>query len=180
MKRALLVIDVQNEYFDGKLPVTYPEGSFANILNVMDAAVTHNIPVIVVRHGSKDADALYFKTQSYEWELHPEIEQKNHQLLIDKEWPDSFAGTGLDEWLKKNMIDTVTICGYMTHMCCDTTARRAFHLGYNVEFLSDATGTLTLSTASGSVQDKELHNTVLVIQERFSTIMTSRKWQESL
>ncbi|MGE5677325.1 MAG: cysteine hydrolase, partial [Pseudomonadota bacterium] len=32
MKRVLLVIDVQNEYFTGKLPVTYPEGSLDNII----------------------------------------------------------------------------------------------------------------------------------------------------
>jgi nicotinamidase-related amidase len=53
MKRALLVIDVQNEYFSGALPVTHPEGSLDNILKAMDAASQSGIPVVVVRHSSR-------------------------------------------------------------------------------------------------------------------------------
>ena len=48
MKRALLVIDVQNEYFSGKLPVTYPENSFENIIKVIDFANENKIPVIII------------------------------------------------------------------------------------------------------------------------------------
>jgi nicotinamidase-related amidase len=52
----------------------------------------------------------------------------------------------------------------MTQMCCDTTARRAFHSGYAVEFLSDATGTLSFKNEAGFVTDEELHRSILVIQ----------------
>ncbi len=70
-------------------------------------------------------------------------------LLIEKNLPGSFTGTGLEEWLRERGITTVTIAGYMTHMCCDTTARQAVHRGFDVEFLSDATGTLPLSNSAG-------------------------------
>ena len=53
MKRALLVIDVQNEYFTGKMPVSYPAGSLDNILHAMDSARAHGVPVVVVRCGSE-------------------------------------------------------------------------------------------------------------------------------
>ena len=63
--------------------------------------------------------------------------------------PGSFTGTALEQWLRERGITTVAIAGYMTHMCCDTTARQAVHRGFNVEFLSDATGTLPLSNSGG-------------------------------
>ena len=52
MKRGLLVIDVQNEYFTGKLPVSYPPGSFANILRAMDPARSHRVSVAVIQHSA--------------------------------------------------------------------------------------------------------------------------------
>ncbi len=60
MRRALLVIDVQNEYFTGRLPVTYPEGSLGNILKAMDTALGSGVPVVVIRHTSTEPDAKAF------------------------------------------------------------------------------------------------------------------------
>ena len=182
MKRALLVIDVQNEYFSGKLPVTYPAGSFENILQAMDAAKEYGIPVAVIQHQAIQEDSPVFRFRSPEWELHPEIacrtnEKSPREILIEKTLPGSFTGTGLEPWLKENGIDTVTISGYMTQMCCDTTARQAYHRGYKVEFLSDATGTLDFSNNAGSVTAEELHRAILVTQaQRFSAVMKTEKW----
>jgi nicotinamidase-related amidase len=176
MKRALLVIDVQNEYFFGKLPVSYPPESLNNILRAMDTAAKNRIPVVVIRHQALSDDSPVFRKGSPEWELHPEVAGRHSDVLIEKNWPDSFHETRLEEWLKNNGIDTLTVCGYMTQMCCDTTARRAFHLGYAVEFLSDATGTLAFNTEAGSVTGEELHRAILVTQSRFSKVVTTDKW----
>lgn len=176
MKRALLVIDVQNEYFTGKLPVSYPPGSMDNILAAMDTATTNQIPVVVIQHAAKSETSPVFRKGSPEWELHPDVNRRHRDTLIEKNWPDSFTETKLEEWLKGNGIDTLTICGYMTQMCCDTTARRAFHLGYAVEFLSDATGTLSFENEAGAVTDEELHRAILVTQNRFSKVMKTNDW----
>ena len=176
MKRALLVIDVQNEYFSGKLPVSYPSGSIENIIKVMESAAASNTSVVVIRHAAKAADAPVFQKGTPEWELHPEIEKRRRDVLIEKNWPDSFTETGLEEWLRNKGIDTLTVCGYMTHMCCDTTARRAYHLRFSVEFLADATGTLALSSEFGSVTAEELHRAILVTQNRFCKVMTTDQW----
>lgn len=65
----------------------------------------------------------------------------------------------------------------MSHMCCDTTARQAMHLGFNVEFLSDATGTLAVSNSAGSVADEELHRSILVAQQMMiSTVLSTEEW----
>jgi nicotinamidase-related amidase len=174
--RALLVIDVQNEYFFGKLPVTHPPGSLNNILTAMDAAMINRIPVVVIQHSAKSQTSPVFQKGSPEWELHPDVEKRYRDVLIEKNWPDSFHETGLEEWLKSRDIDTLTVCGYMTQMCCDTTARRAFHLGYAVEFLSNATGTLSFNNEVGSVTDEELHRAILVTQTRFSKVMKTEDW----
>ncbi|MCX6153564.1 MAG: cysteine hydrolase family protein [Candidatus Kapabacteria bacterium] len=177
MKKALLVIDVQNEYFSGKLPVSYPQDSIDNILKVIDSAHKAGIFTIFVQHFSSATNAKAFVKESDEWELHPEIKKRKCQALIEKNYPGSFTGTNLDEILKGKGIDTVVICGYMTQTCCDTTSRQAFHLFYNVEFLSDATGTLDIDNYAGSVKAETLHNTILVIQaSRFSRVLTTEEW----
>ena len=95
--------------------------------------------------------------------------------------PGSFTGTDLDEWLKAQGLDTVTVAGYMTQICCDTTARQAMHLGYKVEFLNDATGTLNVTNSAGSVTAEELHRAILVSQQMFiSDVIDSKTWQARL
>ena len=66
-------------------------------------------------------------------------------------------------------------------MCCDTTARQAFHKGYSVEFLSDSTGTLNISNYAGDVTAEELHRSILITQAmRFSKVITVEGWIESI
>lgn len=181
MKRVLLVIDVQNEYFNGKLPVTYPEGSFSNILKAMDGAAAHQIPSIIIQHTASNPSSSTFVKGSLAWQIHPAVLLKPHLATVEKNLPGSFTGTDLEEILKKDAIDTITICGYMTQMCCDTTARQAFHLGYQVELLSDATGTLDIANEAGQVKAEELHRAILVTQAmRFSKVMSTEEWLNKL
>lgn len=180
-KRALLVIDVQNEYFTGKLPITYPAGSLANVLRAMDAARSKSMPVVAIQHASPQPDAAAFRKGSKEWELHPEIAARPHDVLIHKSLPGSFTGTELEIWLRRHGIGTVVIAGYMTQMCCDTTARQAAHLDFGVEFLADATGTLAIKNAAGAVSDEELHRAILVTQQmRFSQVIKTEDWVRQL
>jgi nicotinamidase-related amidase len=181
MKQALLVIDVQNEYFTGKLPVTFPEGSFENIVLAMDRASASRVPVAVIQHTSLAPEAATFRKGTPEWELHDAIKSRPYDILVEKNLPGSFTGTGLQKWLLEHNITTVTIAGYMTQMCCDTTARQAFHRGYAVNFLSDATGTLSVTNDAGTIQDADLHRAILVTQQMaFSRVMTTGTWTRSL
>lgn len=78
--------------------------------------------------------------------------------------------------LRKMNVDTIAICGYMTQMCCDTTARQAFHINFSVEFLLDATGTLDISNSAGTISAEELQNAILITQEmKFSRVLTTDK-----
>ncbi len=177
MKRALLVIDVQNEYFTGKLPVTYPQNSLERIEQAIDAANEAEIPVILVQHTAPQPDSATFRRSSQAWELRPEVAGRKHATVIEKNLPGSFTGTQLESWLREHNIDTVTISGYMTQLCCDTTARQAMHLGFGVEFLSDATGTLAFKNKAGAIDAEELHRAILVTQQaRFSSVLPTDAW----
>lgn len=180
MKRALLVIDVQNEYFTGALPITHPVGHLDTILRVMDAAAG-KIPTVVVQHHFPQPEMPFFQRGTPGWELHAEVAGRPRDLLVEKTLPGSFTGTQLEAWLREQGIDTVTVAGYMTHMCCDTTAREAAHRGFRVEFLSDATGTLPLTNTAGSVTAEELHRAILVAQQMLlSEVVATDTWLERL
>jgi nicotinamidase-related amidase len=178
VKRALLVIDVQNEYFPGgALPITFPEDSLARITDAMDGAAEAGIPIVVIQHGTDNPEAKAFLKGSPGWRLKGDVEVRKRAIVIEKTLPGSFTGTGLEAWLKENGIDTVAITGYMTQMCCDTTARQACHLGYAVEFLADATGTLDQSNSAGSISAEDLQRAILVTQQaRFSKVLTTDDW----
>lgn len=177
MKRALLVIDVQNEYFNGRLPITYPCKSLENILKSMDEASKYDIPIILIQHTALQKDSKTFVKGSNEWEIHNEIKKRKYNLFVEKNLPGSFTGTNLEDLLRKMNVDTIAICGYMTQMCCDTTARQAFHLNFSVEFLSDATGTLDISNNAGTISAEELQKAILITQEmKFSKVLTTDKW----
>ena len=175
--RALLVIDVQNEYFTGKLPVCYPKDTLPNVLSVIDVAKSHNIPVVIVQHTLLAKNATAFLKGSHGWKLHDSVKDIKPEYYVEKNYPSSFVGTNLQEWLEANNIDTVVISGYMTQFCCDSTAKYAMHLGYNVEFLSDATATLGFKNSAGEVSAQELHRAILVHQAaRFSYVLSTKEW----
>lgn len=177
MKRALLVIDIQNEYFSGKLPITYPENSFTNIINVMDYSIEKEIPVILIQHTNLGKDASTFIRGTDEWNFHNEVLKRDYHAIIEKNLPGSFTGTKLESYLREKGIDNLAICGYMTHMCCDTTARQAMHLGFGVEFLSDANGTINISNSAGKISAEDLQKAILITQStKFSKVITTDKW----
>lgn len=176
-QKALLVIDVQNEYFTGRLPVTYPKDSLGNIIRAMDHASKVGTPVAVIQHTAPSKDSPTFRRDSEEWKLHPDVERRKRDILIEKSLPGSFTGTKLERWLREQGVERVAICGYMTQMCCDTTARQAFHLGFQVDFLSDATGTLAVQNSAGSISDCDLHRAVLATMAmKFARVTRTEEW----
>lgn len=101
--------------------------------------------------------------------------------LIVKTLPSVFAKTDFDQWLKHNDIDTLTVIGYMTHNCNDSTAREAMHAGFSVEFLPDAAGSLPYRNRAGSASAEEIHRVVsVVMQSAYAAVMSTDEWIELL
>jgi len=182
MSRALLVIDVQNEYVSGRLPIAYPpvEESLAAIGEAMDAAAGRGIPIVVVQQTAPET-AEIFARGSVGFELHPTVGTRPFDHLVEKAQPSAFVGTDLAEWLAARDIDTVVIVGWMTQNCDDSTARDAAQRGLKVEFLADATGTLDFANEAGRASARQLHETTLIVlQSRFAAVATTTDWIAAL
>lgn len=178
MRRALIVIDVQHEYIDGRLPIGFPatDVSLPNIGSAMDVAAAAGIPVVVVQQVAPETSPL-FARGSHEFELHDVVGSRPHDVVIEKTLPSALAGTDLADWLTGRDIDTVTLVGYMTQNCVESTARDAAHRGLAVEVLSDATGTLDFANSQGAVSAEVLHRTVLVVlHSRFAAVTSTTDW----
>jgi len=176
--RALLVIDVQNEYVTGNLPIEYPDiqHSLANIGRAMDAAQLAGLPVVVVQNTSP-IGAPVFAKDSPGWEFHTVVSSRPYSHYIEKALPSAFAGTDLGEWLNQNHIDTLVVAGYMTHNCDDATIKHALHVGLAVEFLSDAAGSLPYENHAGRASAEEIHRVfAVVMQSRFAAVATTEEW----
>jgi len=182
VNRALLVIDVQNEYITGNLPIGFPplDVSLSNIGKAMDAATEAGIPVIAVQQSAPAASPI-FARGSHGFDLHPIVSSRGHDHLIEKTLPSCFTATDLADWLTDHDVDTVAIAGYMTQNCDESTARDAAHRGLKVEFLSDATGTLAMSNHAGSLGAEQLHTAVLmVLQSRFASVVSTDEWIDAV
>ncbi|QCP48377.1 cysteine hydrolase [Trinickia violacea] len=177
-RRALIVIDVQNEYVTGDLPIEYPDVnvSLANIGRAMDAAHAASVPVVVVQNFAP-ATAPIFARGSEGAELHPIVGSRPRAHYLEKSLPSAFTGTDLADWLKANTIDTLTVVGYMTHNCDASTINHALHAGYAVEFLSDATGSVPYENAAGFASAEEIHRVFsVVLQSRFAAVLGTDEW----
>jgi nicotinamidase-related amidase len=182
VKRALIVIDVQNEYFSGGLISDYP--SPATVLNniglAMDAARAAGVPVLVVQHTAPDGAPIFQKSQP-EWELHEVVKMRPYDQLIEKNQDSVFAGTDFATWLEQHQIDTLSILGYMTQNCNAATIYQAARLGYKVEMLGDASGAVAYKNAAGSASAEEIHRVFSVVfHSNVAAVCSTTEWIESI
>ena len=181
-RRALLVIDVQNEYFTGDMPIEYPavDISLPNIVKAMTTARAAGVPVIVVQHDAPE-DSPIFAKGSDGWQLHPQVAAFAADHHINKTMGSAFAGTDLRAWLADRGIDTLTVIGYMTHNCDAATIYHAAHDGLQVEFLQDASGTLPYANAGGSASAEEIHRVYsTVFHSNFAAVASTQAWHDAV
>lgn len=177
-RRALIVIDVQNEYVTGTLRIEYPEisTSLANVGKAMDCAKQHGIPIVVVQQNAPETSPIFAKG-SNAWQLHDTVASRPFDHRIEKNLPSAFPGTDLADWLSERGIDTLVVVGYMTHNCVDSTIRQAVHQGMAVEFLSDAAGSLPYANKAGALSAKAMHEAFCVVmQSRFAAVLDTDEW----
>ncbi|MDI3331889.1 MAG: isochorismatase family protein [Micrococcus sp.] len=179
-RRALIVIDAQQEYFAGLLPIHYPtrEESIARIAEAMDAAKQADIPVALVQHRAPAGSAV-FAPESATFALHPEIDQRaeNAAHRGTKSFASVFAGTGLEDWLHENEIDTITLTGYMTNNCIIASAVGAEPLGFSIEVLADATGAIDLANEAGTASAQQVHETIMaLLHSNWAAVATTADW----
>jgi nicotinamidase-related amidase len=134
--QALLIVDVQKGLFHGP-PVPHDaENTLGRINSLLSQARIAGVPVIFIQHDGTVKDGL--EPGSSDWQLHPELERKESDLVIRKTACDSFYGTRLLETLKGLSAREIIVCGYATEFCVETTVRRAASERFDVILASDA------------------------------------------
>ncbi len=146
MKKALLVIDIQNDYFPGgKFPLWNTEATLKSILNAIATAQAKDIPVILVQHiaDPEKGPAPFFNKNSEGAAVHPSIlEAAPYAPIIVKQFADSFLQTDLEATLSNLGVSDLLVCGLMTQNCVTHTAISKAAEKYHVSILTDCCTTV--------------------------------------
>lgn len=160
-KTAVVLIDYQNEYRYG--PLALPDEAAASLAarHLRAWADRIGIALIHVLHWAP-AGAPIFAPDSPGATPIAGLEPAAGEAVFLKHLPSAFSGTGLADALQERCIETLLIAGYMTHNCVDSTAREAFHRGYRVGVVADASATRDLpGPAGGTIPAATVHAAVL-------------------
>lgn len=173
-KSALLVIDFQNEYFTGKMPIPDGDLALANARQLIEFADEHEMPVYHVQHVAPAGSAV-FAIDGETVKFHPKMQPRAQDVVLQKTSVSVFGSTDLDERLKSAGIENLLITGLMTHACVAGAARDAAPLGYNVLVASDASATRAITRFNGdTVNVDALHRAALAeIEDTFGDVMTT-------
>ncbi|GHB27999.1 isochorismatase [Pseudovibrio japonicus] len=158
MSTALVIIDVQKLLFDVEPQPFERDETIARINSLSAKARRAGIPVIVIQHERENHPLAY---GAEGWELPDDLVVTESDVKVRKTAPDSFFKTNLKELLDERGVTDLTVCGFASEFCVDTTFRRAASLGYNLRLVSDAHTTHDKDHASSQLI-REHHNNTLV------------------
>lgn len=158
MSQALVIIDIQKDYFPGgNMEVVNSKGAALNAKKLLEAYRNENLPIAHVQHISTREGATFFLPGTKGVEIHESVSPLNGEKLITKHFPNSFRDTDLEEFLKTHDVKEITFCGMMSHMCIDATVRAAFDKGYSCTVAHDACATRSLSFEGVEVPSSNVH-----------------------
>jgi nicotinamidase-related amidase len=156
MNTALLLIDIQNDYFPGgRFPLPSMELAAAKGAELLNWARNKNLKVIHVRHEETDPETGFLIQNTHGANIHGTVIPISGEVVITKNFPNSFRETTLINEL--NGIGNIFIAGAMSNMCIDATARAAFDLGYTVTVVEDACAACELEFHGKSLPHSEVH-----------------------
>ena len=158
MKKALILIDLQNDYFPGgNMELVDTEKAANNAQLLLNGFRRENLPIVHIQHISVRPGATFFLEGTHGVEIHEMVTPKQGENLVIKNYPNSFRDTSLLENLKNNKIEDLVICGAMSHMCIDATTRAAFDFGFNCVVVEDACATKDLVFKGKTIKASDVH-----------------------
>ena len=155
MSKALLVIDLQNDYFpDGKFPLWNTDVVLQNIVSAIENAVSQGVPIVLIQHIANPAMGIapFFNEGTAGAGIHSTIlAAAPDATIVAKEFADSFVETTLEETLSAVGATELLVCGMMTQNCVTHTAISRSAEKYKVSILVDCCTTV----------DEMIHNIAL-------------------
>lgn len=158
MTTALLVIDVQNDYFPGgRMEVPGSTASAHRVAELLGAARDARWPVIHLQHLATRPGAAFFLPGTPGAEIHELARPITGEPVLQKHFPNGFRDTALLDELRRVEAERLIVCGMMTQMCVDATTRAAFDLSFRCELAADACAARPISFGGRSVTAEDVH-----------------------
>ncbi|MDR2924790.1 MAG: cysteine hydrolase [Azoarcus sp.] len=149
---ALLIIDIQNDYFPGgKMELAGSEAAVIKAEKLLNIFRNRELPVFHIQHISTRLNATSFLPQTEGANIHINVAPIENEKVIQKNYPNSFRETSLLKELRDGGITNLVVVGMMTQMCVDTTVRAAADLGFSCWLAHDACAAKDLSFAGKTV-----------------------------
>ena len=163
--QALVIIDIQNDYFPGgKMELEAADAAADKARVVLQRFRNEKLPIIHIRHLSTRPGATFFLPGSAGAEIRDAVKPREGETVVEKNFPNAFRQTNLQQVLPvKNLV----VAGMMTHMCVDASVRQAADLGYKVTLLADACATRAQSFAGETVPARQVHAAFLAALNGF-------------
>jgi nicotinamidase-related amidase len=150
MTLALVVVDAQNEFSaGGKRPVPNHSAALAAIQRQVDRARQEGRPIAWIRHHNKPYETPAFARGTWGARFSPGLGPQTGsgiEALFEKEVYGAFTGTMIEEWLRRNGVQSLLMVGFYAHMCLSTCAREALSRGFRVLLDPEATGSCDLDS----------------------------------
>jgi nicotinamidase-related amidase len=162
MTKALLLIDIQNDYFPGgamELVGSPQAGIQAGKL--LAAFRQTSLPVIHIQHISTRPGATFFLPDTAGVRIHESVAPMPGETVFQKNFPNSFRETPLLGHLRRLDVAQLVIAGMMTQMCIDTSTRAAADLGFQCVLAHDACATKALSFGGATVSAADVQTAFL-------------------
>lgn len=175
MNKAFILIDIQNDYFEGgAYPLVGAYQASLKAKQVLEHCRKEGIPVIHIQHLANREGAGFFIPDTKGAEIHSNVAPINEEKIITKHFPNSFRETELQQFLQKHSITELVICGMMTSMCVDATTRAAKDLGYECTLVGDACAAPNLTLNEKTVKGEDVHTAFLAALNYFyATVLTT-------
>ena len=174
-KTALILVDIQNDYFPGgKMPLHETEKATKNARAILDYFRKNNLPLFHIQHIFKDTQAPFFTPDTEGVQIHQSVTPLESETVIQKHFPNSFLHTSLEAELKNLGIEHVIIVGMMSHMCIDATCRAAVDLGFSCTVLEDACTCPHLTLNNKTIKAVDVHAVFMAaLGSLYATIKTT-------
>ncbi len=158
MNTALLLVDIQNDYFPGgRMELAGSQAAAANAARLLAFFREKRWPLIHVRHVAASDRAPFFRPGTAGAEIHPSVEPLPGDRVVEKHHANGFRETRLLEELRGGQIERLVICGAMSHMCVDATVRAAADLGFSCVVIQDACATRDLQFQGRTIAAGDVH-----------------------
>jgi nicotinamidase-related amidase len=182
MKKALLIVDIQNDYFPGgRMQLEGSEAASLRAGALLAAFRERRLPVFHIQHISVRPGATFFVPGTEGIKIHPNVAPSGSEPVVQKHFPNAFRETALLDSLRQGGIQELVIAGMMTHLCIDATTRAAADLGFKCSLAHDACATRSLSFGDNRVPAEQVHYSFLsALSGAYATVQPTAELSKTL